>query len=65
MDYIDSFFIAHQGQEFLSLEEAADSVSQATRERISLYHPLQNLLGQRFSSPLPLAETHPPPTRCS
>lgn len=48
MDYIDSFFIAHQGQEFLSLEEAAASVSQATRERISLYHPLQNLLGRRF-----------------
>lgn len=48
MDYIDSFFIAHRGQEFLSLAEVADSISQETRERISLYHPLQNLLGRRF-----------------
>lgn len=49
MDYIDSFFIAHRGQEFLSLEEeVADSVSRVMRERISLYHPLQNLLGRRF-----------------
>ena len=34
MDYIDSFFIAHRGQEFLRLTEVADSVSRVMRERI-------------------------------
>lgn len=47
MDYIDSFFIVHRGQEFL-LTEVADSISRVKRERTSLYHPLQNLLGRRF-----------------
>lgn len=50
MDFIDSFFTAQQGKEFLHFSEEADSISSATRERISLYHPLQNHLGaHRFS----------------
>ena len=49
MDFIDSFFAAKRNQEFLHFSEEANSISAATRERISLYHPLQNRLGRRFS----------------
>lgn len=46
MDYIDDFFKSHRGQEFVDFCEIGSDMLQSTRERVSLFHPFQNMLGR-------------------
>ena len=45
MDYIDDFFIKHKGKEFIHFSELDETMTPRTRQRISIYHPFQNMLG--------------------
>lgn len=47
MNYIDDFFIKHKGKEFIHFSELGETMSSRTRQRISIYHPFQNMLGRR------------------
>lgn len=59
MDYIDDFFYRHQGKEFVHFTESGKTVTSQTLKRISIWYPLQNLLGRyanRFNRILDLVE---------
>lgn len=45
MDYIDDFFIKHKGKEFIHFSELGETMTPRTRQRISIYHSFQNMLG--------------------
>lgn len=47
MDYIDDFFVKHQGKEFIHFTEIGSEMSPRSKQRISIWHPLQNVLGRR------------------
>lgn len=47
MDYIDDFFAKNQGREFIHFTEIGNEMSSRTKQRISIWHPLQNMLGRR------------------
>lgn len=47
MDYIDDFFIKHKGKEFIHFSELGETMTPRTRQRISIYHPFQNMSGRR------------------
>lgn len=47
MDYIDDFFIKHKGKEFIHFSELDETMTPRTRQRISIYHPFQNMSGRR------------------
>ncbi|WP_432418316.1 hypothetical protein [Bifidobacterium catenulatum] len=47
MDYINDFFIKHKGKEFIHFSELDETMTPRTRQRISIYHPFQNMLGRR------------------
>lgn len=46
MDYLDSFFEQHAGKEFVQFSEIGETMRQRTRDRIAIYHPLQNAVGR-------------------
>lgn len=46
MDYIDSFFREYKGKEFIHFTECEKNIKVSTRDRIALYHPLQETLGR-------------------
>lgn len=48
MDYIDNYFLQHSGQEFIQFGQIGDAVDIRVKDRISTYHPLQNILGRRM-----------------
>lgn len=50
MDYIDDFFSCHQGKEFVHFTESGESVTPQTLKRLSIWYPLQNILG-RYAGP--------------
>lgn len=50
MDYIDAFFHRYNGKEFVHFTELGETVTPQTFERISIWYPLQNLLG-RYAAP--------------
>lgn len=49
MDYIDNYFRQHAGLEFIQFGQLGDSVDTQIRDRISTYHPFQNVLGRKMS----------------
>lgn len=46
MDYIDEYFQQHKGKEFIQFGQLGDSMDIRVQDRISTYHPLQNMLGR-------------------
>lgn len=56
MDYIDNFFKQHAGLEFIHFSELGDSVDIRVRDRISVYHPFQNILGLNMQKVTQIAE---------
>lgn len=48
MDYIDDYFQQRAGLEFIQFGQLGDSVDVRIRDRISTYHPLENILGKKF-----------------
>ncbi len=50
MNYIDDFFQRHQGKEFVHFTESGATVSPQTLKRLSIWYPLQDLLGRRAGS---------------
>lgn len=50
MGYIDDFFNQHQGKEFVHFTESGENISPQTIRRLSIWYPLQDLLG-RYAGP--------------
>lgn len=57
MDYIDDYFQQRAGREFIQFGQLGDSMNAHTRDRISTYHPFENILGRKFSKVTIAAET--------